>query len=86
MRIWGGLPTTWSAAPPSGPGRQRAARAPPAAPRSPRPFRRARGPQAAPATRGRGAPALEQLALLLVSTGELTAADLWRLPAKAPPG
>ena len=34
----------------------------------------------------RGPRALEQLALLLVSTGELTAADLRRLPAKAPPG
>jgi hypothetical protein len=36
---------------------------------------------------GLGGPrALEQLALLLVSTGELTAADLQLLPAKAPPG
>jgi hypothetical protein len=34
----------------------------------------------------RGPRALEQLALLLVSTGELTAADLRRLPAKAAPG
>jgi hypothetical protein len=34
----------------------------------------------------RGPRALEQLALLLVSTGELTAADLRRLPATAPPG
>ncbi len=34
----------------------------------------------------RGARALEELALLLISTGELTAADLQRLPAKAPPG
>jgi hypothetical protein len=34
----------------------------------------------------RGPRALEQLALLLVSTGELTAADLRRLPASAPPG
>jgi hypothetical protein len=34
----------------------------------------------------RGPRALEELALLLVSTGELTAADLRRLPAKAPPG
>ena len=34
----------------------------------------------------RGPRALEQLALLLVSTGELTAADLRRLPANAPPG
>ena len=34
----------------------------------------------------RGPRALEQLALLLVSTGELTAADLRRLPAKTPPG
>ena len=34
----------------------------------------------------RGPRALEQLALLLVRTGELTAADLRRLPAKAPPG
>jgi hypothetical protein len=34
----------------------------------------------------RGPRALEQLALLLISTGELTAADLRRLPAKAPPG
>jgi hypothetical protein len=34
----------------------------------------------------RGPRALEQLALLLVSTGELTAADLRLLPAKAPPG
>ena len=36
---------------------------------------------------GLGGPrALEQLALLLVSTGELTAADLQLLPARAPPG
>ena len=36
---------------------------------------------------GLGGPrALEQLALLLVSTGELTAADLQLLPAKASPG
>ena len=34
----------------------------------------------------RGPRALEQLALLLVSTGELTAADLRRLPANPPPG
>jgi hypothetical protein len=34
----------------------------------------------------RGPRALEQLALLLVSTGELTAADLRRLPAQTPPG
>ena len=34
----------------------------------------------------RGPRALEQLALLLISTGELTAADLRLLPAKAPPG
>jgi hypothetical protein len=34
----------------------------------------------------RGPRALEQLALLLVSTGELTAADLRLLPAQAPPG
>ena len=34
----------------------------------------------------RGPRALEQLALLLISTGELTAADLRRLPAAAPPG
>ena len=34
----------------------------------------------------RGPRALEQLALLLISTGELTAADLRRLPAKTPPG
>jgi hypothetical protein len=34
----------------------------------------------------RGPRALEQLALLLISTGELTAADLRRLPATAPPG
>ena len=34
----------------------------------------------------RGPRALEELALLLVSTGELTAADLRRLPANAPPG
>jgi hypothetical protein len=34
----------------------------------------------------RGPRALEELALLLVSTGELTAADLKRLPAKAAPG
>ena len=34
----------------------------------------------------RGRRALEQLALLLVSTGELTAADLRLLPARAPPG
>ena len=34
----------------------------------------------------RGPRALEQLALLLISTGELTAADLRRLPAQAPPG
>jgi hypothetical protein len=34
----------------------------------------------------RGPRALEQLALLLVSTGELTAADLRHLPAQAPPG
>jgi hypothetical protein len=34
----------------------------------------------------RGPRALEQLALLLISTGELTAADLRRLPASAPPG
>jgi hypothetical protein len=33
----------------------------------------------------RGPRALEELALLLVSTGELTAADLQRLPAKTPP-
>jgi hypothetical protein len=33
----------------------------------------------------RGPRALEQLALLLVSTGDLTAADLRLLPAKAPP-
>ena len=34
----------------------------------------------------RGPRALEELALLLVSTGELTAADLRRLPEKAAPG
>jgi hypothetical protein len=34
----------------------------------------------------RGPRALDELALLLVSTGELTAADLRRLPATAPPG
>jgi hypothetical protein len=34
----------------------------------------------------RGPRALEELALLLISTGELTAADLQRLPAKTPPG
>jgi hypothetical protein len=34
----------------------------------------------------RGPRALEELALLLISTGELTAADLRRLPAKTPPG
>jgi hypothetical protein len=34
----------------------------------------------------RGPRALEELALLLVSTGELTAADLRRLPASAAPG
>jgi hypothetical protein len=34
----------------------------------------------------RGPRALEQLALLLISTGELTAADLRRLPATTPPG
>jgi hypothetical protein len=34
----------------------------------------------------RGPRALEELARLLVSTGELTAADLRRLPAKAAPG
>ena len=34
----------------------------------------------------RGPRALEELALLLVSTGELTTADLRRLPAKTPPG
>ena len=34
----------------------------------------------------RGPRALEELALLLVSTGELTAADLRRLPARAAPG
>ncbi len=34
----------------------------------------------------RGPRALEELALLLVSTGELTAADLRRLPAEAAPG
>jgi hypothetical protein len=34
----------------------------------------------------RGPRALEQLAALLVSTGELTAADLQLLPASAPPG
>ena len=34
----------------------------------------------------RGPRALEELALLLISTGELTDADLRRLPAKAPPG
>jgi len=34
----------------------------------------------------RGPRALEQLALLLVSTGELTAADLRLLPAQTPPG
>jgi hypothetical protein len=34
----------------------------------------------------RGPRALEQLALLLISTGELTAADLQLLPAKASPG
>ena len=34
----------------------------------------------------RGPRALEQLARLLVSTGELTAADLRRLPAKPSPG
>ena len=34
----------------------------------------------------RGPRALEQLALLLISTGELTAADLRRLPVSAPPG
>jgi hypothetical protein len=33
----------------------------------------------------RGPRALEELALLLISTGELTAADLRSLPAKAPP-
>jgi hypothetical protein len=34
----------------------------------------------------RGPRALEELALLLVSTGELTDADLRRLPARAAPG
>jgi hypothetical protein len=34
----------------------------------------------------RGPRALDELALLLISTGELTAADLQRLPADAPPG
>jgi hypothetical protein len=34
----------------------------------------------------RGPRALEELALLLISTGELTAADLQRLPAKTAPG
>jgi predicted component of type VI protein secretion system len=34
----------------------------------------------------RGPRALEELALLLISTGELTAADLRLLPARAPPG
>ncbi len=34
----------------------------------------------------RGPRALEELALLLISTGELTAADLRRLPASTPPG
>jgi hypothetical protein len=34
----------------------------------------------------RGPRALEELALLLISTGELTAEDLRRLPARAPPG
>ncbi len=33
----------------------------------------------------RGPRALEELALLLISTGELTAEDLRRLPAQAPP-
>jgi hypothetical protein len=34
----------------------------------------------------RGPRALDELARLLISTGELTAADLRRLPAKAPSG
>jgi hypothetical protein len=34
----------------------------------------------------RGPRALEELALLLISTGELTPADLRRLPASASPG
>ena len=34
----------------------------------------------------RGPRALEELALLLISTGELTVEDLRRLPAEAPPG
>ena len=34
----------------------------------------------------RGPRALEELALLLISTGELTADDLQRLPAKTLPG
>jgi hypothetical protein len=34
----------------------------------------------------RGPRALEELALLLISTGELTSADLQRLPASTPPG
>jgi hypothetical protein len=34
----------------------------------------------------RGPRALEELALLLVSSGELTAADLRRLPAGTAPG
>jgi len=34
----------------------------------------------------RGPRALEELALLLISTGELTAADLRRLPVQTPPG
>jgi len=34
----------------------------------------------------RGPRALEELALLLISTGQLSADDLRRLPAKAPPG
>jgi hypothetical protein len=44
------------------------------------------GPLRSPGRSGlRGPRALEELALLLISTGELTAADLQRLPASAAP-
>ena len=53
MRIWGGLPTTGPAAPPSSPGRHRAARTRPPRADHAAPSRPGARPQAAPATRGR---------------------------------
>jgi len=63
MRIWGGLPTTGPEAPPSGPGRHRAARAPARRAQITPPLSAlVRGPQAAPAGARRALAGLPQQA------------------------